>query len=248
MRYVTFLDLDNPRVAGRLGNNLFQISAVIGIARANGAEPVLPPWRYAEAFPGVKKYIKQVDWRGHDVLHVRELADYKYQPIEFERINNVCLLRGYFQSYKYWQHCEDEVRDVLYPAEDYQVTDTGVNCAVHVRRGDYLNKPHIHPVQDVDYYQRAMEIMAPNVYSFIGFGDDRHWIIDNLKGLRTMATGNEVEDFAAMMACDYHIIANSSYSWWAAYLARSQHVIAPRKWSGVCDDMSDLIFPDWEVL
>lgn len=154
-----------------------------------------------------------------------------------------CALFGYFQSWRYFSGIEDELRDEL---TRLLVTSCGKDplprpdsVAVHVRRGDFLNHPAFQ-VCDIAYYLNAMDEMRARIGSpkFLIFSDDPAWcrreftapdieIIDSGK-----AAANPLHDLRLMSLASHHIIANSTYSWWAAWIAKKpgQHVILPDRW------------------
>lgn len=248
MMIVTFQDLDNVSIAGRLGNNLFQIAAVIGTARRNNCDYVFPPWRYnqflAHPLPTSERiYAPRI---------IREQQDYHYQEINLNYFPCNTDLKGYFQSYKYFDFIRSEIKERFEFKTKYAIVYADhlmspPTCAIHVRHGDYLIKPHVHPIQDMDYYLKAKDIIKgidPSV-KYMVFSDNLEWCKDHHLGDYYGGT-NEVKDLSLMIACRYHIIANSSFSWWAAYLSNSKHVIAPWHWSGVVSDTADLILPEWE--
>ena len=141
-------------------------------------------------------------------------------------------LHGYFQSEKYFSDCRDDIkaefllRNPVHPEgldDDY--------IGIHVRRGDYLNHPDIHPTCSMQYYEKALSLLPDKPVKI--FSDDWEWCAKNFKGDRFhVSTGNFIEDFETLSKCNYHIIANSSFSWWAAWLSDSKKVIAPSAWFG----------------
>ena len=121
-----------------------------------------------------------------------------------------------------------------------------------VRRGDYVSNPN-HPLQTVEYYQRALE-MLPDL-DVIVFSDDPDWC--NAQEIFqpdrfSISESNTVDaDLCLMSLCKYHILANSSLSWWGAWLAKSEKIIAPKNWFGgdcVNKSVSDMEFGDWTWL
>jgi len=102
--------------------------------------------------------------------------------------------------------------------------------AIHVRRGDYVNNPFYVDLLKTDYYQRAMAEFPQA--KFLVFSDD----IEYCKTIPLFSQcefyhGTELEDMNKMMSCMGHIIANSSFSWWAAYLSPySKKIVAPKSW------------------
>jgi hypothetical protein len=159
-----------------------------------------------------------------------------------------CMLFGYFQLPKYFESIESPLRSEL---KDLIETGSGISeasrkllaapdaVAVHVRRGDYLNIPEFQ-VCDRDYYQRSMQEMRARhpAARFFVFSDDPSWCTrefheDDVVVINSAASSkNPLHDLHLMSLASHHIIANSSYSWWAAWLAKSatQSVMMPNRW------------------
>lgn len=160
--------------------------------------------------------------------------------------DNVDLF-GYFQSEKYFKHVEDEVRRNLifrdiyssYADEFLRNLNQGIHgsekISVHIRRGDYLSLPGHHPVCSLEYYHEAMNLFVPDS-TFIVFSDDIKWAKDNIKGQSVIFVedGDQFKEMCLMSKCDHHIIANSSYSWWGAWLnnKKDKKIVSPSRWFG----------------
>ncbi len=161
-------------------------------------------------------------------------------------------LHGYWQSEKYFADVADIViSDLAVKTPPSQANAAmlerirgGSSISLHVRRGDYASDPATlatHGLCSPDYYQKAVEAIAKRtgVKSVIYvFSDDPDWAENNLSfGLETVVVrGNTAdtnyEDLRLMSACDHHVIANSSFSWWGAWLNPSTDkiVVAPKRW------------------
>lgn len=129
----------------------------------------------------------------------------------------------YVQDPEYFEHCKDEVKKMF---------GGGINkvdmVGIHVRRGDYVNNRFYVDLMETPYYVDAMA-MFPGA-DFIVFSDDIEWCKkQSIFKDCEFSNGNEIEDLNLMASCKGIIIANSSYSWWAAYLSEAK-VIAPKKW------------------
>jgi hypothetical protein len=176
-------------------------------------------------------------------------------------------LYGYFQSEKYFAGC----RDVIFG--DFQVTtpprpaaqklldriEASDAICLHVRRGDYVTDPSanaFHGLCPPDYYRRGLDDVVRHLSRpecFV-FSDDPHWVRENLKLSVPMTVvdihgpGEAHEDLRLMAACHSYVIANSTLSWWGAWLGRrpGKRVVAPRQWfrSG-SRDASDLVPDHW---
>lgn len=179
-------------------------------------------------------------------------------------------LAGYWQSEKYFQDIKEIIRrefTVKYPLEGRNKEASDLICAtnsvsLHVRRGDFAADPNIrelHGICSPDYYRRSVEQLSSRVgklHLFI-FSDEPSWAVDNLHFtfqttfVDQNSPDNGYEDLRLMSLCKYHIIANSSFSWWGAWLSASPNklVIAPDQWFNDSSlDTRDLIPPDWQRL
>ena len=174
--------------------------------------------------------------------------------------DNVDLV-GYFQTEKYFKHIEDEIRkDFTFSKEItemckelYNEVIDGESISLHIRRGDYTVNPN-HPTQTVEYYDKALSNFDSKIPVFV-FSDDPSWCHEQklFSDDRFMISdGNTTEfDLCLMSLCTYHIIANSSFSWWGAWLAKSQKIIAPKNWfAAECGNKSiqDVPFGDFTFL
>lgn len=226
---------------GRFGNMLFQIAAVIGIARRSGQEYGFPPLynsdhkekfgstedcdlepHFKHPFPRLEKspasyFERPYSWGYHDI----------YLP------KGDWALSGHFQSDKYFRDHMDEVRYVLTMRRECTF-QSDPPVAIHVRRGDYDDM--YHPRIQSEYYHAAIA-KFPRGTRFLVFSDD----IEDAKkmlgegGLFTYQTGTDyLTDFAIMKACSGFIIANSSFSLMAAILSTSpgKQIVCPRTWFG----------------
>ncbi len=182
---------------------------------------------------------------------------YKEQEYYFESrftdLKDGRILEGYFQSPKYFENSQKSIREsftlkspLSKNSQDIltQIQNSNVAISLHIRRGDYVNDPqtqNIHGEASEVYYQNAMDLMRQiygedNITFFI-FSDDHDYVVNNFKSNSVMyaVEGNgdhPHEDMALMSKCDHHILANSSFSWWGAWLNASNDktVIAPKLW------------------
>jgi len=218
---------------GRLGNQLFQIAATIGIARRNGCTFIFPQWPDARYF----------EFPIPQVRYFREFRRQMPRTFAYEEIviDRTTELRGYFQSERYFSHCEDEVRHYFTPHHalvqllerqfcDLLATRT---CSVHVRRTDYVGNPTHPDLAAGDYYERAMSQFDSDT-TFVMFSDDTEWCRARFRGRSVVLIEalSAVEDLFLMARCKGHIIANSTFAWWGAWLDPNPDkiVIAPSRW------------------
>ncbi len=126
--------------------------------------------------------------------------------------------------------------------------------SIHIRRGDFLNNER-HNTDKNSYYKEAIELIENKVENpvFFVFSDDMDWVKTNLnaKHETNFIDFNDAltnfEDMKLMSACKHNIIANSSFSWWAAWLNRNENkiVIAPKKWLNDDSNTNDIIPETW---
>lgn len=170
-----------------------------------------------------------------------------YNQTLVDRIEDGDVLKGYWQSERYFISIKDEIYQRFKPRKEPDIRQVAgvVSVAVHVRRGDYLIEPHksFHGNLSWEaYYKPAMDYMRERFadpYFFI-FTDDPTWVRENwytdfsLGRQIVMDPGPEAQDIWLMANCNHAIIANSSFSWWGAYLGeqfnKSRIVIGPKQW------------------
>lgn len=160
-----------------------------------------------------------------------------------------CTMIGYWQSEKYFSSIANKVREAFRFQEPRAVT-FGMNIAVHVRRQDYVGLQHFHGMPDISYYRQAVALIRKRtglLLNVLVFSDDRQWCRENLPPDFTIVEGKDkYEDLKLMAACDFHVVANSSFSWWGAWLSRQRLVVAPEKWfADASMDSKDIVPKRW---
>ena len=169
-------------------------------------------------------------------------------------------ISGYFQSEKYFHHNREKILDLfsvddtskIYLEEKYgNILKNTNTCSIHIRRGDYIGLSHIHPPCELDYYLEAVEQMPVGTV-FLIFSDDLDWCKQNLNfsDLIHFVEGNpDYIDMWLMSLCSNNITANSSFSWWGAWLNQNPNkkVIVPKRWFGpsVQHNTQDIIPETW---
>lgn len=170
-------------------------------------------------------------------------------------VHNWYIMRGYWQSEKYFKESENIIRKDLDFSEEIYYNITGKypwiasedTVSMHIRRTDYLTTNGNHPVQPVSYYEQALDIIGKK--KIVVFSDDIQWCKDTLPFEdMVFAEGNdEIIDLYLMSMCNDHIIANSSFSWWGAWLNpnKNKKVVAPKKWFGSAMSSKDIVPKTW---
>jgi hypothetical protein len=250
---------NNP--SWRLGNQMFQYASGLGVSKKTG---------HSFSYNVDKTYLGKCFVLGSAQNEVSPPTALYHEPSFSFNENAFSLpkeydieLQGYFQSEKYFKHCENLVRQDFFFKKNIRDTaakklPVGVLVSIHVRRGDYTKISDHHPMPTVEWYERAFE-KFPN-YTPVVFSDDIQWCKDNLSHLSsdiyfsdneaTDGTDDTFVDLCMMSMCNGHIIANSTYSWWGAWLGGGM-TIAPEKWFGPAKagtDWDDVYCENWEVL
>jgi hypothetical protein len=148
-------------------------------------------------------------------------------------------LNGFWQSEKYFLDVSNTIKLALQPSidvyEKLKIKTTNNSVSLHIRRTDYVTSNGFHPVQSIEYYNKALDIIG-NYDQLLIFSDDIDWCKNNLqfKNMVFIENQNTFEDIWLMSLCKHNIIANSSFSWWGAWLNKKSDkiVIAPNDWFG----------------
>jgi hypothetical protein len=199
--------------------------------------------------------------KGHRFNVFGEKRSFTYDSI-FEILAGSIYLTGYWQSYRYFERVRDLIRGEIRPAWPLSAAnriwlariEASNAVCLHVRRGDYLHHNGLPLVCARPYYDNALEhmrrfVQKPQVFVF---SDDIPWCRDAFRGpdiafVDTNGPDRAADDLRLMAACRHHIIANSSLSWWGAWLAHhpEQIVIAPQPWLPGADTDRDLLPQRW---
>lgn len=242
---------------GGLGNQMFQYAKGLSVLRANGFEELLLD---TTSYKNQERKVVQggVTGRGYD-LDVFGISYNKTQKWE----HSYPILRGYFQNIKEFENVKDEIKKEFTFKNKFSDTIEALaneiknndSVSIHVRRGDYvsnLNAFAWHGVMDKEYFENAMSIIESEISSptYYVFSEDIEWCIENIKGDDIVYVGNEYAGekdtghLYLMTQCKYHIMSNSSYSWWGSFLGESELTIGPKKWLANCTG-SDIMLDEW---
>lgn len=185
---------------------------------------------------------------------------------EILEIRQPVYLNGYWQSEKYFGSLRSTLLEELRPTAPFSPENAALaaemraceSVSLHIRRGDYAANPEalkVHGVVPLDYYRAAAAKMAEGLKRprFFIFSDDMEWVRENLDvghPLRFVGADRrnaDYEDLHLMSQCRHQIIANSSFSWWGAWLNRNPDkiVVAPKGWFAAPIDTRDLIPEAW---
>jgi len=238
---------------GRLANQMFQYAALKGIARNTGVDFCIPFYKEA-VNDGIGNMLRSELFDSFDLQVNIGVLNNGHAPVVQERffefdeeLFRMCpdhvSLQGYFQTEKYFKHIEDEIREdftfkeeIFKPCQEL-MWQLDFPIALHVRRTDYVTNSANHPPCTLDYYKKALEYFDDD-REVIVFSDDPAWCKEQelFSSDRFMVSENDDNrmDLCLMSLCSDFIIANSTYSWWGAWLStnKNKKVIAPVQWFG----------------
>ncbi len=247
---------------GRLANQMFQYASLRGIAVTKGYDFCIPKTDYGDKWKDNKlfdvfemKSVKNIGFIPADFYSEKQ---FHYDPEYVDNCPDNVNLHGYFQSEKYFKHIEDSIRED-FKFKEYILEPCTINfnfdeiIALHVRRTDYVSNSTNHPPCDLSYYEQALEHFDSDIPVMI-FSDDVGWCqsqkLFESERFMISESHNGFIDLCLMSMCHYHIIANSSFSWWGAWLANSKKVVAPSQWFGTegntaNNQTQDLYLDEW---
>lgn len=259
------LKLDIQDFEGYALHNGFELNRVFGfhpqLATTEDIKSVLG-WR---GYPSVRPRLfrKQLKFlRGPRLFVDTQFTSWS----QISQVPDCCYLMGNWQTEMYFKPVEDIIRSDFefeppLTGENKEVADQikgSIAVSLHVRRGDIAVNPAslaFHGLCSLDYYRRAIDYVTARVKhpEFYIFSDDISWVKENLQlsyptHYIDHNNGSEsYNDMHLMSLCNHHIIANSSFSWWGAWLnpRKDKIVIAPELWFIADFDSSDIVPSDW---
>jgi len=197
--------------------------------------------------------------------HTFNEPNFNYSP-EINKLPNHCFLKGYWQSETYFKEYEDEIKKIftfnkIVDELNLKMIDEISNSnsvSIHIRRGDFLlEKNKNHQTDLSNYYSNAIREVSKNNYNlkFFLFTDDPIWVSKNFniideKSIVNINFGkNSFLDMHLMSLCKINIIANSSFSWWGAWLNKNKNILAPKNWfNDKSINIDDLIPSNWKII
>ena len=232
----------SAKLKGGLGNQMFQIAAACALAWRNSDYAVFDMYsnKPKQGFQPIhysENILSKIIWDGANYKFPNTYREKNHGYTEIPYTPGL-ILDGYFQSEKYFADFSKRIIDLFTHKETvdklrkkYKLTNS---ISLHVRRGDYLQESASKPLP-IAYYDTALGLFS-NDYTIFIFSDDIGWCEDMfldsgfnyefIKGL------TDYQEMYLMSLCNHNIIANSSFSWWGAYLNKhtKSRVIAPRTW------------------
>lgn len=228
--------LGNPRLNRNLGNQLFELASLIGLAKRYNTSLMLPPkWQYRSSF----NLNSSIQYGNVDAFaSIREPEFHCCLEFfdKFEHVlkNERVYVEGYFQSELYWKPFEDEIRKAFEFAisikedTDSFLTNNDIEVenfvAVSVRRGDFAVDAN-HYLLPFEYYIGAITLYFPEKDIMV-FSDDIPWCKEHFcmadRRIVFSENKNAIEQLSLMSRFSDFVLANSTFSWWGAYLSQAK--------------------------
>ncbi len=262
-------ELGDYQIQGSHGNHLcFQVISLIDRTWKKLLDRVID--QKSQFWFTLKQHLSPIHFED-DVERI-DIPPMKFNPRHFQSSKSFYV--GYFQSEDYFKNIQRELQKDFTPkgepksflsVESYNffqkiIQEKGTAISVHIRRGDYVTLQDAsahHGVCSKAYYENALQKMKSQFSkpSFYFFSDDIPWVkneFSHLEGAHFIENPpgkKSFEDIFLMSLCHGHVVANSSFSWWGAWLSQSQLVIAPKRWyAGVDPQNTDIIPKHWMQL
>lgn len=244
---------------GGLGNYMFQIAAAKSLSIDLDCDVIFNESKATTVHQPIHTYkdniFRNIKFTNEDVNTKLTHQEIGFEYNEIPMVDDV-LLSGYFQSEKYFIKNKDKIKEVFKPSDNDKkyikdrYGDLTNTCSIHIRRGDYISQQQNHPLCKESYYEEALKYI-PKGTKFLVFSDDIKWCENIFKGDSFIFVENELDymDMYIMSMCKHNIIANSTFSWWGAWLNNNKNriVIAPSIWFGVSKQLNtkDIIPNGW---
>jgi hypothetical protein len=244
------------KLIGGLGNQLFQYAVARHLAEIQGTVLKIDLTEF-EQYKLHKYSLQHFDIieeiaTSENLDYVGNIKEKHFHfDTEFKEISDDVLLRGYWQTEKYFSDISDIIREEFTVKSELKDKDLDVSqlircsnsVSLHIRRSDYTSNSYKDQIFDslsLDYYERAIEGISKreNDLKFFIFSDSHEWVRDNVKldfpvvYVDHNTADTNYEDLRLMSLCNHNIIANSSFSWWGAWLNPNpqKKVFAPKQW------------------
>ena len=256
--------LISTKLMGGLGNQLFSISHALSQGWKNNRPVVFQPYSYTPLQGNTTNYyinniFKKLTFSNNfnNFNTVKELS-FDFNPVSPLSTNTI--FEGYFQSSKHWYGYDDDIQNIFQPDENiktylnkkYPEIKNENTVSIHIRRGDYVNSPSIHPIISLDYINKALTLFDSYSNIFI-FTDDHNWVNKNFLDKKYILVNEEFDwlELYLMSLCNHNIISNSTFSWWGSFLNKynNKKIIAPSIWFGPDGPkLNDLYEKYWTII
>lgn len=183
---------------------------------------------------------------GHTILlenqeQINKIFDTNFDVNFYNTNHNNKSIVGFFQNYRYFIDYESSLRNHFIFKSNYEdISNSYLHrnfqdskiISLHIRRTDYIDSSILNNL-DINYYEKSLSNFDKSIPVLV-FSDDPVWCEEqhlfNSDRFTIIKTNNTYIDLCLMSKCDYHIIANSTFSWWGSWLAKSKKTICPKQW------------------
>jgi len=235
MKFVT------TQLRGRLGNQMFQIGALYTYAKRHHYRPVLR--NSTHDYPVVFRRVNFDNDIATSNYKVLEHNHFGYSEIPVDDSDESINIHGHYCYFQHENYLDKDLTKDLFAIPETlresltnKYPDIDTRCSIHIRRGDYARRrrggKRIWPTHAVDYLNKARSYVHSS--NFLVSSDDIPWCKRHLPNDMNILYVDEAPEASmyAMSLCEHHIISNSSFSWWSAYLNSNENktVIAPKQW------------------
>lgn len=233
---------------GGLGNQMFQISHAISQSWKHGVNYSFRPNSFipSEGFQPIKyldNIFRKIVFENTNQKFFRIYENsWNYSEIT-PSFDKSIEFYGYFQSSRNFLGYDNDIKNLFQPTkvfmekilQKYPALLNNNSTSIHIRRGDYLNSPNVHPTVDDSYINHCLSMVDNSKEIFI-FSNDKKWVIQNLNIQNSILVDdlNDYEELWMMSLCKNMILSNSSFSWWSAFLNQNINcnIFAPSLWFG----------------
>lgn len=252
---------------GGLGNVMFQVATAYALAKRNNGECYFDLSQDIKCitphFNNLSQYKPNVFHKLPDCKITNHINHYSEPYFHFNPIpySDDLFIHGYFQSHLYFDDMRDKIQSLFELPEDIKIEldskyswDFSKCISFHIRRGDYVKLQNVHRLLDYKSYLQNCKKFLPNKTILI-FSDDIEWAEKTFNEQNIVVKKESDTDWADMYymsCCEHNIIANSTFSWWSAYLNNNPNkkVLYPSKWfaENSPHNIKDLYPQDWQVI
>jgi len=246
------------KLQGRLGNQMFQTTFISVLSRQlqTGYFLVQKPWKEVLilTYFNVKgftyfNFYRNITWyyilKGLGIVRPQEISNYELPEKQLHLLTGNKLYSGFFQSELYFLGQEEYTRQLFTIKKKYiqlyndtygSIMQDSRTIVIHIRRGDYLQLDGIDHSLPITYYQKCLSMIEDNNrYKKIFISDDADWVKEQFSGIpdAIFCSNHMMTDFQIMIHANIILVANSSFSWWGAWLNTKNAVVyAPKHWLG----------------
>lgn len=228
---------------GRIGNQMFQYASLLGIADHRKYDYTLPPNHMNNIFLYDCFELDNVDTKISEWSSFKRISPrtHSFDKNFFDQCPGNIDILGFFQTEKYFAHIKDTIKKHYTFKKD--IFNTSRQCfnqlskdnniiSLHVRLTDNVDHSIMKKV-NFDYYEKALSCFDKDIPVLIFSDDIETCMRQNIfygSRFSFSQSPNQFVDLCMMAMCKYHIISNSTFAWWGAWLSDSQKIIAPKKW------------------